>query len=95
MSNFRVGDILVPNRICINDDGSIRGAEDWCDYRHKYQVMEITDTGARLKGITNGRGGFYLNKSFVERNYKLDDPECGPCKSMCKKGKRCELFEEK
>lgn len=106
MNKFKLGDTLIPNRIIINDNGTIERIGTWCDYHHKYQVMTIRDNHAygytdndhyQLKGVTNGRTSFFLPVDFVERNYTLEitDPECGSCTSMCKKGKRCGLYEER
>lgn len=95
MSKFKIGDIVVPNRVCYTADGTMHIEEDWCDHRHKYQIKSIISTGAHLIGITNGRTGFYLDTYFLDRNFNLDDSECGPCKSMCKTGKKCGLYEKK
>lgn len=95
MSKFKVGDIVIPNEICYIEDGRIHREEDWCDHRHKYQVTNITSTGAGLIGVTNGRSLFYLDTYFIDKNFNLDDSECGLCKSMCKTGKKCGLYEKK
>jgi hypothetical protein len=102
---FKVGDILIPYEVIIDDSGNKLDMSTWCDYRHKYEVISMDNNVFRytpldhyqLKGRTNGRSPFFLPISLCERNYTLEinDPECGSCRSTCKKGKRCGLYEER
>lgn len=96
---FKVGDILIPNEIIYNERGGIHhvGVVDWCDHKHKYQIVSIggNSSAYELKGITNGRSRFYLTKAFTELNYTIEDDKCGKCINDCRsKEGKCPFYQE-